>query len=57
MIISVFARTPAILSTAIMGDSMIRGNWILFAAIFGITAVISLLGFRFKNHVINRLKK
>lgn len=55
--ISVFARTPAIVSTAIMGDSMIQGNWIMFLVIFGVTALVGLLGFWFKNRVIEALKK
>ena len=55
--VSVFARTPAIISAAIMGDSMIQGNRIMFAVIFGVTVLLGLLGFWFKKRMIEALKK
>jgi hydroxymethylpyrimidine/phosphomethylpyrimidine kinase len=49
--VSVFARIPAILSTAIMGDSMIQGNWVMFLSIFLVTALAGLLGIRFRERI------
>jgi uncharacterized membrane protein YdjX (TVP38/TMEM64 family) len=50
--ISAFARIPSIVSSTMMGDSMIQGNRRLLLVIFGITAVTGLLGFYFKERVI-----
>jgi uncharacterized membrane protein YdjX (TVP38/TMEM64 family) len=44
IIISHFARIPAILSSTILGDSMISGNWILIALFFLIIAAMGILG-------------
>jgi uncharacterized membrane protein YdjX (TVP38/TMEM64 family) len=57
VILSNLGRLPAILCTAIMGDSVIQGNWALFAGIFAATALAGLLGFRFKRRVIGFLQK
>lgn len=57
IIISNFARIPAILSTAIMGDSMIRGNWVLFLLIFLLTALTGFLGIRFRKKIMKTLAR
>jgi uncharacterized membrane protein YdjX (TVP38/TMEM64 family) len=44
IIISHFARIPAILTTTILGDSMIRGNWIMITIFFLIIAAMGVLG-------------
>jgi uncharacterized membrane protein YdjX (TVP38/TMEM64 family) len=52
ILISAFARIPSILTSTIMGDSLIQGNWKLFLLIFLITALIGLLGIRIKERII-----
>jgi uncharacterized membrane protein YdjX (TVP38/TMEM64 family) len=49
--ISTFARLPAVLSTTVMGDSAISGNWVLTAAMFAVTAVLGLAGLYLKDKV------
>ena len=53
-IISVFARFPAMLSTTIMGDAVIQGNRLIFFLIFGLTALIGILGIQFRERIIRR---
>jgi uncharacterized membrane protein YdjX (TVP38/TMEM64 family) len=55
VIISVVARTPAILCSTIMGDSMIQGNWVMFFAIFFVTALAGLGGIQFRDKIVKRL--
>ena len=50
--ISLLARFPAILSSTIMGDAVIQGNWILFAVIFAATAIVGIAGIQFKDRII-----
>ena len=54
-LISVFARLPAMISTTVMGDAVMRGNWLILFLIFGLTAVIGILGIQFKDRIIKRL--
>jgi uncharacterized membrane protein YdjX (TVP38/TMEM64 family) len=54
VIISVVARTPAMLSSTIMGDSMIQGNWVMFLIIFLIIALIGLGGIQFRDKIVGR---
>jgi uncharacterized membrane protein YdjX (TVP38/TMEM64 family) len=49
--ISVFARLPAIVSTIIMGDSAIKGNWIVTLAMFALTACIGLAGLYLRDKI------
>ena len=51
-LISVFARFPAMLSTTLMGDAVMKGKWILFLLVFGLTAVVGILGIQFRDHII-----
>lgn len=55
--ISTFARLPAVLSTTIMGDSAINGNWILTVAMFAVTTVLGLTGLYFRDKVKQGNKK
>ena len=57
VVISTFARTPAILCTTIMGDSMIQGNWIVFLMLFFFTALIGMLGILFKDKIVKKFSK
>ena len=54
--ISVFARFPAMLSTTVMGDAAIQGNWSLFLIVFAITAISGVLGIQIRNSIIQQRK-
>ena len=54
VVLSTLARIPAILTTAIVGDSMIQGNWILSVSLFLAIAVIGFLGMYFRDRIKNK---
>lgn len=54
LLISTFARIPSIVTSTILGDSIAEGKWILAAAVFAITALISVLGIIFGNKYIDK---
>ena len=54
-LISVFARFPAILSSTVMGDAAMQGNRVLFLVVFGLTALIGILGIQFRERIIKRV--
>jgi uncharacterized membrane protein YdjX (TVP38/TMEM64 family) len=56
IILSTFARMPAILMSTITGDSMIRGNWILSLSLFLGMAVFGFLGIQFRERIIAKYK-
>ena len=53
-LISLLARLPAMLSAAVMGDSFMQGNWLVFLLVFGLTAAIGILGIQLKDRIVNR---
>ena len=53
-LISVFARFPAMVITVVMGNAAIKGNWLAFVLLFGLTAIIGILGIQFRDKVIRR---
>ena len=57
VVISNLARIPAILSSTIMGDSMIKGNWILTIVMFLATALTGFLGMWFKDKISEKLNR
>ena len=52
--ISVLGRFPALLSSTVMGDAAMQGNWVLFFVVFGITAGLGILGIHFKERIKQR---
>jgi len=52
--VSVVGRFPALLSSTIMGDAAMQGNWVLFFVVFGLTAVFGVLGIHFKERIKRR---
>ena len=56
-LISVFARFPAILSSTMMGDAAMQGNWGIFLVVFFLTAVLGILGIQFRERIINRVSR
>jgi uncharacterized membrane protein YdjX (TVP38/TMEM64 family) len=57
VILSTLARIPAILTSTIMGDSMIKGKWIISISLFVGIAAIGLLGMWFKDKLTGRINK
>lgn len=51
VVLSTLARIPAILSSTVMGDSMIQGNWVLSVTIFVVIALVGFLGMWFRNRI------
>ncbi|MDL2229473.1 VTT domain-containing protein [Treponema sp. OttesenSCG-928-L16] len=51
LLISLFARIPSILTSTIMGDSMVQGYWYVFLIIFLFTALIGFLGMKYKEKI------
>jgi uncharacterized membrane protein YdjX (TVP38/TMEM64 family) len=57
VIISVVARTPAMLSSTMMGDSMIQGNWVMVLVIFLIIGFAGLGGIQFRDKIVKRFSR
>lgn len=57
ILIATFARIPSIITSTILGDSVVEGNYILAIVVFVITAIISVLGIIFGNKYIERRRK
>lgn len=53
LVISLIARIPTILSSTIIGDSLISGNYLISIIIFIIFGVLGLLGIIFNEKIIN----
>ena len=53
-LISLLARLPAMISSTVMGDAVIQGNWVILILVFGLTAIIGVLGIQFKDRIIDR---
>jgi uncharacterized membrane protein YdjX (TVP38/TMEM64 family) len=56
IILSNFARIPAILASAMLGDSMVKGNWILVVVFFLIIAAAGILGVLYGEKFFGRLR-
>ena len=56
-VISVFGRVPVLLSSTAMGDAAMRGNWVLFFSVFGVTALAGILGIQFRDRIIQRFRE
>lgn len=52
ILISVVARIPSIVTSTIVGDSFITGNYILSIWIFGVTAVLGIIGLCLKDRAM-----
>lgn len=57
MIVSSIARIPSILSSTIVGSSLINGNYLLSIIVFVIFAILGILGILFNDKIINIFKK
>lgn len=53
-LIATFARIPSIITSTLIGDSLIGGNIVLTIIIFVITALISILGIVINNKFISK---
>jgi len=54
VILSTLARIPAILSSTIMGDSMVQGNWVLSLSLFIFIAIMGFSGLWFRDKIAKR---
>jgi uncharacterized membrane protein YdjX (TVP38/TMEM64 family) len=57
VIISLVARTPAILSSTMMGDSMIQGNWVMVLVIFLVIGLAGLAGIQFRDKIVRAFSR
>ncbi len=53
LLISTFARIPSVVSSTIIGSSMLRGDWAITITIFIVTAIIGILGIRFNDKILD----
>ena len=56
LVISTLGRFPAIVTTATMGSTMSQGNWIATLLIFLFTAAVGLVGIRYKDRLLDRMR-
>ena len=56
-LIATFARIPSVVSSTWAGASIVEGNWILTAVIFGATAVLGLLGIWLNKKYTQKLEE
>ncbi len=57
ILIATFARIPSIITSTILGDSIIEGNYLTAITVFVITALISIFGIIFGNKYVERRQK
>jgi len=57
LLIATFARIPSIITSTILGDSIIEGNYLTAIIVFIITALISIFGIIFGNKYVERRQK
>ena len=56
-VISTFARIPSVITSTILGDQIIKGNYIISIVVFVVTAIISICGILFSNYYTKRKQK
>jgi uncharacterized membrane protein YdjX (TVP38/TMEM64 family) len=56
LLISSVARSPAILMSAMLGNSALRGNWALIALLFAATALAGIVGALYGERIVEHLK-
>lgn len=57
LLIATFARIPSVITSAMMGASVSRGNWTVAVVTFLATAVLGLFGILYKNKFMARLHR
>ena len=53
-LIATFARIPSVITSTILGDQIIEGNYVIAIIVFVVTAIISLGGILFSNYYTKR---
>ena len=53
-VISTIARIPSVITSTILGDQIIKGNYLIAIIVFVITAIISIGGILFNNYYTKR---
>lgn len=57
LLISTFARIPSVITSTMIGASVSQGAFGLTIAVFVVTALLGILGIRYKDRMINYCKK
>ena len=57
IVLSAFARIPSIISSTIIGATMIEGRWRFSIALFVITGTIGIAGIWIEDRIVSRFKK
>ena len=52
-LISVVARFPAMFSSTVIGNAAVKGNWFIVILVFGITALVGIVGIQFRDKIIS----
>ncbi len=55
-VLSSLARVPSVISSTIVGANISKGNWAVGIVVFGVIAVIGLVGILFNGKIMNLLK-
>ncbi len=56
LVIANVARTPAILTSTMMGASLGDGNWVTTILLFVLTGVFGIIGIRYKDGIMDRCR-
>lgn len=57
LLITTSARAPAILMSAMLGSSALRGNWTLLLLLFGATALTGIAGLLYGERIAGRIRR
>lgn len=57
ILIATFARIPSVVTSTILGGSIAKGDYVMAIIVFGVTAIISVLGIIFGNKYVENREK
>ena len=57
LIISTFARIPALLTSTLMGSSVSKGNWEVALILFLVTGIVGIVGIRYKQQILDHFHR
>ncbi len=57
LVITTIARIPSVITSTYIGFNLIEGNWVQAIILFGITAIIGVVGIIYKERIINACRK
>ncbi len=56
LVLSTLARVPSIASSTFLGSAVMQGQWVQAAVLFGLTAVVGLLGILMREKILHLAK-